>query len=100
MTKKEFIQRATSNMIGSEYYRGYIDGIIKDAEKMADQLIERGYLFDDDDFETKESLKTFIGQISDHLGKLVNDDEGNSIISAIQNLRPELKKVNGHFANI
>ena len=98
MTKNDFIQRATCNMMGSNHYRGYVDGAIRDAEKMADKLVERGYLFDD--YKDGKSTNTILKEISDHLEKLVNDDEGNSIISAIQDLRPELKKVNGHFANI
>ena len=59
---------------------------------------EVGIEFDNDDFNTPESLKTIIGQINENLEKLVNDDEGNSIISSIHELVKELKKMNEYLA--
>ena len=102
MTKKEFIHQAAiaacgnSNFATSDELDYYPIG--KSVVKLA-EMIEAAYPFDDADFETKESLKTVIGQISDHLGKLVNDDEGNSIISAVHELVEQLKDINEHLCH-
>lgn len=104
MTRNEFEQRGVLALMASEYQRcdGALDvnNIADEVSIMADYMEEKaGIEFDDDDFETKESLKTLIGLISDHLEKLVNDDEGNSIISSIQELVEELKEVNEHLGH-
>lgn len=104
MTRNEFEQRGVLALMASEYQRcdGALDvnNIADEVSIMADYMEEKaGIEFDDDDFETKESLKTLIGLISDHLEKLVNDDEGNSIISAIHELVEELKEVNEHLGH-
>ena len=102
MTKKEFIHQAAIAACGnSNFVTGYDFDYchIGKSVLMLAETIGAAYPFDDADFETKESIKTLIGQISYHLGQLVNDDEGNSIISAIQELVEGLKNLNETIAN-
>lgn len=106
MTRNEFEQRGVLALMASgKYLREWnclldVRNITDQVSKMADYMEEEvGIEFDNDDFNTPESLKTLIGLISDHLEKLVNDDEGNSIISAIHELVEELKEVNEHLGH-
>ena len=102
MTKKEFIHQAAIAACGNSNFatRDELDYYhIGKSVVMLAETIGAAYPFDDSDFETKESIKTFVGQISDHLGQLVNDDEGNSIISAIQELVEGLENLNETIAN-
>ena len=105
MTRNEFEQRGVLALMASGKYQendGVLDvyNIADEVSMMADYMEEKaGIEFDDDDFETKESLKTLIGQLSDNISKLVNDDEGNSIISAIQELVEGLENLNETIAN-
>ena len=105
MTRNEFEQRGVLALMASGKYQksdGVLDvyNIADEVSMMADYMEEKAEIeFDDDDFETKESLKTLIGQLSDNISKLVNDDEGNSIISAIHELVEELKEVNEHIGH-
>ncbi len=97
MTKKEFIHQAAIAACGNSNFatRDELDYYhIGKSVVMLAETIGAAYPFDVADFETKESIKTFVGQISDHLGQLVNDDEGNSVISAIHEVVKELKTTN------
>lgn len=106
MTRNEFEQRGVLALMASGKYLSKKDGVL-DVYNIADEVSmmadymegKAGIEFDDDDFETKESLKTLIGQLSDNISKLVNDDEGNSIISAIQELVEGLENLNETIAN-
>lgn len=104
MTRNEFEQRGVLALMASEYQTS--DGVLNvynitnEVSRMADYMEEKaGIVFDNDDFETDESLKSLIGQINENIEKLVNDDEGNSIISAIHELVEELKEVNEHLGH-
>ena len=100
MTRNEFEQRGVLALMASGKYQtsdGVLDvyNITDEVSMMADYMEEKaGIEFDDDDFETTESLKTLIGQLIDNISKLVNDDEGNSVISAIHEVVEELKTTN------
>lgn len=105
MTRNEFEQRGVLALMASGKYLRERDGVLDvyniadEVSMMADYMEEKaGIEFDDDDFNTPESLKTIIGQINENLEKLVNDDEGNSIISSIHELVKELKKMNEYLA--
>jgi len=105
MTRNEFEQRGVLALMASGKYQksdGVLDvyNITDEVSMMADYMEEKaGIVFDNDDFETEESLKTFIGQLSDNISRLVNDDEGNSIISAIHELVEGLENLNETIAN-
>ena len=106
MTRNEFEQRGVLALMASGKYlrewNGLLDvrNITDQVSKMADYMEEEvGIEFDNDDFNTPESLKTLIGQINENIEKFVNDDEGNSIISAIHELVEELKEVNEHLGH-
>lgn len=105
MTRNEFEQRGVLALMASGKYQesdGVLDvyNIADEVSMMADYMEEKaGIEFDADDFETKESLKTLIGQLSDNISKLVNDDEGDSILSAIQELVEGLENLNETIAN-
>lgn len=106
MTRNEFEQRGVLALMASgKYLREWnclldVRNITDQVSKMADYMEEEvGIEFDNDDFNTPESLKTLIGQINENIEKLVNDDEGNSIISAIHELVEELKEVNEHLGH-
>ncbi len=106
MTRNEFEQRGVLALMASgKYLREWnclldVRNITDQVSKMADYMEEEvGIEFDNDDFNTPESLKTIIGQINENIEKLVNDDEGNSIISAIHELVEELKEVNEHLGH-
>ena len=105
MTRNEFEQRGVLALMASGKYlrewNGLLDvrNITDQVSKMADYMEEEvGIEFDNDDFNTPESLKTLIGQINENIEKLVNDDEGSSIISSIHELVKELKKMNEYLA--
>ena len=106
MTRNEFEQRGVLALMASgkclREWNGLLDvrNITDQVSKMADYMEEEvGIEFDNDDFNTPESLKTLIGLINENIEKLVNDDEGNSIISAIHELVEELKEVNEHLGH-
>lgn len=105
MTRNEFEQRGVLALMASGKYQksdGVLDvyNITDEVSMMADYMEEKaGIEFDNDDFETDESLKTLIGQINENLEKLVNDDEGNSIISSIHELVEGLENLNETIAN-
>lgn len=106
MTRNEFEQRGVLALMASGKYLRESDGVLDvynitdEVSMMADYMEEKaGIEFDNDDLETDESLKTLIGQINENIEKLVNDDEGNSIISSIQELVEELKEVNEHLGH-
>ncbi len=104
MTRNEFEQRGVLALMASGKYIREWNGLLEmrnitdQVFKMADYMEEEAIEFDDDDFNTPESLKTLIGQINENIEKLVNDDEGNSIISSIHELVKELKKMNEYRA--
>lgn len=106
MTRNEFEQRGVLALMASGKYLMRDDGVLNvynitnEVSRMADYMEEKaGIEFDNDDFEPDESLKTLIDKINVNLEKLVNDDEGNSIISAIHELVEELKEVNEHLGH-
>lgn len=106
MTRNEFEQRGVLALMASGKYLREWNGLLEVCNitdqvlKMADYMEEEaGIEFDNDDFNTPESLKTIIGQINENLEKIVNDDEGNSIISSIHELVEGLEKLNETIAN-
>ena len=93
MTKNDFIQKAVLNMCAnSGYNHTSSNDIIARAEDLADDLKFSGYDFDDDSFETVESMKTHMGSIAEALTDIrdaINAPNGGDL-SALQEIATTL----------